>query len=89
MSDEGRNLTKWQVALAVGASVTAVVGVSLLTYVLCRRRENARRRVSRAPRGPLKGSSAVANGPERVGTDGNVKNTTENEEPGPKVCFSL
>ena len=37
MSDEARGLTKWQLALVVGAGAAAVLGVSVLAYVAVRR----------------------------------------------------
>ncbi len=36
MSDEARGLTKWQLALAIGAGTAAIVGVSILAYVALR-----------------------------------------------------
>lgn len=36
MSDEGRGLTKWQLALVVGTGAAAVAGLSLLAYVALR-----------------------------------------------------
>ena len=36
MSDEGRGLTKWQLALVVGTGAAAVVGLSILAYVALR-----------------------------------------------------
>ena len=36
MSDEAKGLTKWQVALAVGAGAAALAGLSALAYVALR-----------------------------------------------------
>ena len=87
MSDEGRGLTKWQVALAVGASATAVVGVSLLAYALCKRRRTKPFTTAGTPRGAGRDVPAEINGPRVVPSGGNAEGTTENAEQQPKVCF--
>lgn len=84
MSDEGRTLTKWQVALAVGASAAAVVGVSLLAYALWKRRTKSRTAAG-TPRGAGGGVPVEINGPRVVPPGGIPEGTAAN---APKVCFS-
>lgn len=42
MSDEGKGLTKWQLALVVGTGAAAVVGLSILAAYVALRSSNSR-----------------------------------------------
>lgn len=82
MSDEGKGLTKWQVAVAVGAGATALVGVSLLAYVVHRRR-----RVSvQPPQSPGKGEGDPAEVTPGVGGGNDASDEGEQKS---KVSLGL
>lgn len=86
MSGEKNGLAKWQVALAVGAGATALVGASLLAYVVYRRRRETVQR----PRSPGKGERDPAE--VTAGVDGGnhvVKDTEQKSKVSlfiPKGC---
>lgn len=86
MGEEGRGFTKWQVALAVGAGATAVVGASVLAYVLYRRRieSGSATKPSGTPGGVQNDVSVEVNG---AGAGGSEKKSTEGTEQKPKVCL--
>lgn len=79
MSDEGKGLSKWQLALGVGVGATAVVGASLLAYVLYRR--NSAGGTSKLPRGAAGGISGGAEETEGKDGEGEVEAKGNTDEP--------
>lgn len=89
MSERGRGLTKWQLALLVGVGATAGLGASLLAYIVYKR---SRSKPSQTPRAtPVefspehgandKGATTVTGGDKNRATGG-----TEQKPKVSEVC---